>query len=256
MSRLTILMYHMVSTPQSDGEKRYACPPARFRQHMQYLRSRGHQPVVLRDFDRYAAGEMPIPQNAFAVTLDDGYLDNYENALPVLQEYGIPATVFMVSGLAGQVNRWMADKGYPPRAMLDWPQMREMSDAGIEIGGHTVTHARLSQLPAEKIKGEVSDCKAAIEDKIGREVGSFAYPYGLFNDAAQAAVAEAGYRRACSTRSGFNRPTTEKYLLRRIEVQGTDPPWKLRQKMEFGSNEAGLMVPLRYYWGRLRARGG
>ncbi len=102
MSRLTILMYHMIAEPQTSAEARYACPPARFRRHMKFLRTRGYQPVSLRDFDRYAAADAPIPAKAVAVTLDDGFLDNYENALPVLQEYGIPATVFMVSGLAGR----------------------------------------------------------------------------------------------------------------------------------------------------------
>lgn len=254
MSRLTILMYHMIAAPQSRSEARYACPPARFRQHMRFLRTRGYQPVALRDFDRYASGAAPIPHKAVAVTFDDGFRDNYEQALPILQEYAIPATLFMVSGLAGQQNRWMNGVGYPARAMLSWTQVREMSEAGVEIGGHTVNHARLPELPVERVRSEILDCKRMIEDRIGREVGSFAYPYGLFSDAAQEAVAAAGYLRACSTRSGFNRPTTDKFLLRRIEVQGSDSVRKLRQKMEFGTNEAGLMVPLRYYWRRFRAR--
>ena len=89
---------------------------------------------------------------------------------------------------------------------------------------------------------------------LGKEVRHFAYPYGLFNDAVRDAVIAAGYRAACSTRSGFNRPGEDPYLLRRIDVFGTDRLWQFRQKLRFGSNESSRLYALRYYASRLRSR--
>jgi peptidoglycan/xylan/chitin deacetylase (PgdA/CDA1 family) len=85
-------------------------------------------------------------------------------------------------------------------------------------------------------------------------VTAFAYPYGLFDDDARQAVAEAGFRTACSTRSGFNGPDADRYLLRRIEVFGGDNLWQFRQKLKFGANDVSNLYPLRYYAGRILAR--
>ncbi len=83
---------------------------------------------------------------------------------------------------------------------------------------------------------------------------TFAYPYGLFDDDARAAVEAAGYRCACSVRSGFNGPGADRFLLRRIEVFGGDTVRQLRQKLKFGANEVSALYPVRYYAGRLSSR--
>jgi len=93
-----------------------------------------------------------------------------------------------------------------------------------------------------------------IEREIEAAVASFAYPYGLFDEQVVEAVAAAGYRAACTTRPGFNRPGIDPLRLRRIEVFGTDAVWRLAQKIRFGCNTSGVTRPMRYYWGRLRAR--
>jgi hypothetical protein len=93
-----------------------------------------------------------------------------------------------------------------------------------------------------------------IEQQIERPVDTFAYPFGLFSERTPLLVRDAGFAMACSTRSGFNRTDIDPFLLRRIEVFGTDAPWQLGQKITFGTNEASFMMPLRYYWQRLKER--
>lgn len=254
MNRFLILMYHMVREPENRLEARYACPPKRFRRHLQTLIELGYQPLPLTRIETALYDRTPLPEQAVVITLDDGHQDNYTFAFPILQELNIPATVFLVTGSMGKTNAWMAASGFPVRPMLSWEQIDEMHRHGIEFGGHTLTHPRLTQLDAETAMREISGCKQVIEDRLGVSCPYFAYPYGLYDPTIRSLVEAAGYRLACSTRAGFNSPGRDPYVLHRIEVYGTDPVWKLRQKLSFGSNEASLLLPLRYYASRLAAR--
>jgi peptidoglycan/xylan/chitin deacetylase (PgdA/CDA1 family) len=133
-------------------------------------------------------------------------------------------------------------------------QMRALDAAGVTIGSHTSTHARLTELPAEQVTRELSDSKKQLEDLLGKPVCYFAYPYGLFNPAVRDAAEQSGYRGACSTRAGFNREGEDRFLLRRIDVFGNDALWQFKQKLRFGINEAKRTYPLRYYAGRMASR--
>ena len=254
MKRFLILMYHAIDLPRGEREERYACPPTLFAQHMRLLRARGYTPVSLDDIAAYLRLEGEIPDHAVAVTLDDGFQDNFDHALPVLLEHQIPATIFLATGMIGGNNSWMQARDFPSRAMLSWSQIREMSDAGISFGGHTVTHPRLPDLASPQAIREISDSKNTIEDITGCPVKHFAYPYGLLNPQVRDLVEHAGFETACTTRPGFNRPDIDHFLLRRIEVYGQNRAWQLAQKLRFGTNEASPLGPLRYYWKRARQR--
>jgi peptidoglycan/xylan/chitin deacetylase (PgdA/CDA1 family) len=188
------------------------------------------------------------------VTFDDGFADNYSNAFPILQRYKVPAAVFLAVRSLGGENRWMSASGYPRRSMLNWTQIREMHSAGVDFGSHTLTHPRLSALDRDSARAEIHGAKQALEDKLGTAVDWFAYPYGDWSGETVALVREAGHSLACSTRPGFNREDVDPLLLRRIEVYGTDPAWKLLQKLRFGTNDASIFEPMRYYWKRVAAR--
>ena len=254
MNQVLILMYHIVAEPTSAQEARYCCTPPRFESQMRHLGKAGLRLLTLDAIADALDGRAEWPDRGVAVTFDDGFADTFANALPILTRYGIPATMFAVSDLIGASNDWMSARGFPKRRLMSASELREMSAAGVTIGSHTRTHPRLPELDAEAKRSEVRGSKARLEDVIGRSVTAFAYPYGLFDDDARQAVAEAGYRTACSTRSGFNGPDADRYLLRRIEVFGGDNLWQFRQKLKFGANDVSNLYPLRYYAGRILAR--
>ena len=254
MSRLCILMYHMISEPASPLEQRFACPPERFATHLRALRRHGYSPVSLSQVRDYISGSSTLPEKAVAVTLDDGYADNHSEAWPILVEHGFPATVFVTVGTVSDQNSWMLPDGYPARQMLNWSQIQEMHMAGIQIGSHTMTHPRLSTLGRDATRIELIEAKKTLEDRLGAQVDTFAYPYGDWSEQTLEIVREAGHSLACSIRPGFNRPGVDPLLLRRIEVYGTDPAWKVLQKMHYGSNRAGMLEPLKYYWRRAAGR--
>ncbi len=249
-------MYHMISELSLPGESQHRCSPKLFARHMAYLSSRRKTVVSLSDIARYLNGDCSLANNSVAVTLDDGYRDNFEHAFPILKEYDLPATIFLAAGLVGEdVGIFSGETSSPAKAMLTWSQIREMRKTKIEFGSHTITHPRLSKLSREEAEKEITLSKVMIESQLGCPVDSFAYPYGDHTREHKQIAIETGYTIACSARSGFNRPESDPFLLRRIEVHGNDSVWNLALKIKFGSNDGGIFLPLNYYWNRIRDRG-
>ncbi len=251
--RATILMYHILDTPRTEREAKYCCLPERFTEQMAWIAEARH-PVSL---DRLLAGldgKAELPDNAVAVTFDDGFASTFEHAMRVLTRLRIPATMFMVADRIGADNDWMHRRGMPQRTLMDAAQLREMHAAGITIGSHTLTHPKLPECEPEQMLREIADSKSRLEDVLSHPVQHFAYPYGLYDDTARRMVEESGYLSACSTRSGFNNRETDRYELRRIEVFGSDRLWNLKQKLKFSTNDGSWTLPAKYYLQRALSR--
>lgn len=253
MNRALILMYHQVEVPRSAQEHRFCIPPLEFERQMEHL-GQAYTPVTLDALVAGLSGAAALPPNAVHVTFDDGFVGVLEHAAPVLAARRIPATMYAVADRLGRVNDWMSARGYPERALMSAAQLRQLETLGFEIGSHTRSHARLTEVDAERLRDEVQGSRQRLEDALGHEVRHFAYPFGLLDDGVRRAVVDAGYDSACSTRSGFNRAGEDRFLLRRIDVFGTDRLWQFRQKLRFGRNESSRLFTLQYYARRAAAR--
>lgn len=254
MSRVVILMYHIIDTPQAAIEQKYCCLPERFAQQMRWLRGSGRRLVSLDELADHMDRQTPLEDGTVAVTFDDGFDVTVRNAVPVLAKFGVPATMFLLSDRFGASNDWMEGRGFPRRPILSDAAARDLLAAGVAVGSHTRTHPRLPEIEGEQIDDEIRGSKVSLEDRMGRAVDHFAYPYGRYDERARQAVQRAGYRTACSTRSGFNRLGEDRFTLRRIEVFGSDSLAAFRRKLQFGVNDPSLMVPVRYYASRVAAR--
>lgn len=254
MNRALILMYHLVDTPRSYMERRFCTTPHDFARQMTHMAESGYIALSMAQLCECIEGNAPMPGKAMHITFDDGFSCVLEHAAPILQRHGFPATMFALSDRLGSTNDWMTCRGFPERTILSVNGLHALEDAGFTIGSHTRTHARLTDLSAEGARDEISSSKSSLEDALGKPVDYFAYPFGRFSEPVRDLVAGAGYRAACSTRSGFNRAGEDPYLLRRIDVFGTDHLWQFRQKLKFGTNEASLTYPLRYLTRRAIAR--
>jgi len=256
MQRFVILMYHMISEPKTAAEVKYACPPKQFEEHLKMLLSAGFKPVSINAIAEYFSNQTPLPEKSFLITFDDGFEDNYSNAFPILQRYQIPAVIYLATGLIGKTNQWMSKSTFSERKMLTWTQIKDMASQGIDFGSHTVSHPKLIELNDNSVSKELVESKQIIEEQLGIVCSHFAYPYGLLAESTLELVHQAGYKTACSTRSGFNNAERDPLVLHRIEVYGDDCSWKLKQKIKFGMNDASWFFPLKYYSSRLLTRFG
>lgn len=215
-----ILTYHSVG----DRDHEMNVTLDAFREQMEWLAEHGGV-GLLRDA---AQGDSCI-----TITFDDGYRDNLINAAPVLQELGLSATVFVVAGRTGMRLDHAADP--ETGSLMTWEEIRAIEAMGWTVGGHTLTHRRLSDLwPAEQ-RVEIMECTRLLEDHLGHSIEAFAYPYGSaldFNETSKTLVREAGYALALSNRFGVNAPDCDHWALRRMWIDRTDTLGSFRAKIE------------------------
>ncbi|HEY2936957.1 MAG TPA: glycosyltransferase [Gaiellaceae bacterium] len=192
-----IFGYHRVV----DEDDVYAVRPAAFRAHMERVLASDTVPVRLD-----AALDLlqePVEGRYVCVTFDDGYLDTLEHALPVLEELGIPATIFAVADiLDGRASFDWYDS--PPPA-LGWEHMPGLLESGlVDVQAHSRTHARLTALTEAELRNEVAGAKARLEERLRYRLSSFCYPAGIYGEREARAVLDAGFRAGVTTRAGVN----------------------------------------------------
>ena len=215
MLHLPILCYHHVGAPKKSlGHQRLWISKERFTEQMRYLSQSGYRGMTLRDAAAVWA-EKGCLSRAVVVTFDDGYKNFYESAFPILCRYGFPATVFAVTGKVGDTSRWDLESA---EELMNWGELRDLQQSGTEIGSHTVTHPRLTQIPVDDAKREIENSRDALEQELGSAVSSFAYPYGDWSDAVARLAQQARYRLACSTARGNLHRPGDLYHLKRVPV--------------------------------------
>ncbi len=213
--QVPVLMYHYVSVPPPDADKYrldLSVTPANFEAQLEWLAIEGYHPIRVSDLAEYLHGGPPLPPKPIVLSFDDGYLDNYQNAYPILKNYKFPATFFVV-GQFTEDNR----PGY-----MNWLQLEEMAMNGMEIGSHSMTHPDLKGKTVAFQTQEIVGSKALIELRIGVPVKSFCYPAGKYDARTISTVRAAGYLGATATDTQGARQMTEKvFELQRIRVRGS-----------------------------------
>jgi peptidoglycan/xylan/chitin deacetylase (PgdA/CDA1 family) len=233
---MVILMYHAFGR-STEPASRYVVPAQRFAEQMAMLKWMRYEVLGLETFlERRRTGQ-PSNGRCAAITIDDGYADNHAIAFSILQRFGFPATIFLVSGRIGRVTDWTREPSLARREMLSWAHVREMQDGGVEFGAHTRTHPRLSQLSEDAARSEIAGSGTDVADATGRPVRSFAYPYGDCNAVTQAIAADAGFWGSCGTQTGKNTPDTPLHNLRRTEIFGTDSRIEFTLKLQSGRRD-------------------
>jgi peptidoglycan/xylan/chitin deacetylase (PgdA/CDA1 family) len=204
-----ILTFHAIDNRPSV----ISFPPRVFERGIALLRDRGHRTLGLLELaDRIRRGAS-FPERFFVITFDDGYRSVYEQAFPVLQRYGMTATVFLTVGNTKK-KRLPTMEG---RSMLSWHEIKEMHRSGIAFGVHTLTHPDLTRLPAERLETEVVGGKRVIEDALGSKVDTFAYPFGRYDKRCRELVSR-HFLCACSDRLGLLRRNTDLYAMERVDA--------------------------------------
>jgi peptidoglycan/xylan/chitin deacetylase (PgdA/CDA1 family) len=188
-----VLMYHSIEAYDTDPYQ-VTVDPRRFRAQLRWLRHRGLRGVSM--IDLLAARRAGTARGLVGLTFDDGYDDFRTEVLPELRRHGWTASVYVVAGAMGGHNTW--DTPGPRKALMTADRVREMADAGIEIGSHSLAHLRLNQVSDAVLTEQVERSREILSGLLGRDVPGFCYPYGAAGERETAAVAAAGYDYACS----------------------------------------------------------
>lgn len=212
-SQIPIITYHSIDRSGSV----ISTSPDIFRAQMRFFRENDYRAISLEKLIGYFREKNDFPKKSVVLTFDDGFENFYTDVFPILQNYEFSATVFIVTDFCGKTNNWQGNiTGIPCAKLLNWQEIKELSDAGIEIGAHSKTHPRLSKLSLLEAEKEIADSKKQIEDRIGKSVGSFAYPYGDFNHCLKELTAQ-HFAAACSVKLGKMNAKSDFYALERLD---------------------------------------
>ena len=229
-------MYHYLSSPPSDAD-RYrrdlSVPPELFEQHLAYLKEQGYQTITLDDLTYYLTQGRPFPsgEKPILITFDDGYLDNYRNAFPLLQKYGFTGVFFVVTELAERASAGMTapDGLRYADAYMTWDQLRAMTAAGMEVECHARVHEDLTDNDDERLIWQVLGCREMIESNLGRRPRYVAYPSGIYDERVASTFASDGYWGGITTQQGVQQDSSRPFELKRLRVRSTTTPEQLAE---------------------------
>ncbi|MCK4326712.1 polysaccharide deacetylase family protein [bacterium] len=219
MVGIPVFMYHKVSPNRGRKAEKLRVTPEKFDQQMRYLFAHGYRTISASQLLDFCREKRTLPERRIIISLDDGYEDNFLYAFPILKKYGFRAIIFLVTNCIGSDSCW-DEKG--PERLLNWAQIEEMRQAGMEFGSHSHTHRILPSLPEEEMRLEVERSKSVLESKLSKSVEFFSYPWGKLNEEVKEIVEGCGYRGAFSTLPGKNRVGEDSFALRRILIRGYD----------------------------------
>ncbi len=192
--KVPILLYHYISeNPYKDDKARngLSTPPAILDQQLQFIASNGFTTISLDELAAAFDGKMTLPPKPIILTFDDGYVDFYFNAHPLLKKYNMKAIAFISTGLIGG------------GAYLTWGQIDELSHSpNVVIEAHSKHHYSLPSVSEKVLENEIIESKQTLEKHTGYTVNWMAYPYGSFNDNVIAEIKKAGYIGSAATLPG------------------------------------------------------
>jgi peptidoglycan/xylan/chitin deacetylase (PgdA/CDA1 family) len=220
--KIKVLMYHrIVSTESLSYSYPQLCTHTNeFRNHLSLLERLGFTAITFKDYRLFQEGALSLPKKPVIITFDDGYVDTYENAFPLLREFGMNAVVFILGDRQIKENIWDKSSGLPLAPLVDEQQILEMHDGGWEIGSHSMTHAKLPSLPRDQAWDEISRSRMLLEILLNSPVKTFAFPYGLVDNTTKKMVSDAGYTIGCATYSGPPAFDEDSFEIRRIFLPG------------------------------------
>lgn len=211
--RVPILYYHYVGNnpnPKDLQRNALSISPDKFDEQMGYLKNNGYVAISLDTLYASLKKQVTIPNKSIILTFDDGYMDFYYNAYPILKKYGLSATVFIPTGLMGQ------------GAYLTWSQIKEMHSSGLILfGAHSVHHYSLILLSKDILVNEIVESKRVLQDELGIPINFMAYPYGSTNSQVISEVIKAGFIGAIGTWSNKFQSEGTIYNMPRIRISGS-----------------------------------
>jgi peptidoglycan/xylan/chitin deacetylase (PgdA/CDA1 family) len=224
-----VLMYHRISDltekeARSPLMKDLTVSPAAFEQQVRYLIDNGFTPLLAREVEDAVIARRRLPEKAVAITMDDGYKDNFDHAFPILRKYRVPATIFLVTNTVDTAGH------------LSWDDVALMHRREVGYGSHTVHHYDLPDLSILEMDFELRESRRMLESRLVETITSVAYPSGRYNQTVVERARAAGYLAGWKKGGGPVQPGADAFLLPRVRVNGTSSMTDFQRKVWSGAN--------------------
>ncbi len=259
MRPVPVFMYHHVNDHKGDM---VTITRTVFEAQMKHLHDTGCRTLKIPEMLDLIAGRSALRERAVLITFDDGWLDNYLFAYPVMKKYGINSTIFLVtdwiekassakSALPKSVpehsaSKLLVGKGMHHEVALNWNMVREMADSGlVDFYSHTKSHARCDQLSDPDLEEELGRSKSLITERLGRGCPYLCWPKGRYNDVSLKAAEAAGYRAIFTTRPGIVDEASSPAAINRIVVKDSLSWFKKRTFIYTSKLLSGLYLGIK-----------
>jgi peptidoglycan/xylan/chitin deacetylase (PgdA/CDA1 family) len=213
---IPILLYHHINTlpvHMSKAMRRWSLSTERFKSQLDWVKTHDFHPVTMEQLIAHIRHGADLPPKPIVLTFDDGLKEHYSVVFPILEKYHYVGTFFIITDSVGH------------SAFMKWPQILQMSAAGMDIEAHTLTHPNLSTLPHEQAQVEITGSKEILERHLKKAVTVFAYPYGCYNDDTIAITKAAGFEgaaRVSGINDGYVYRADQSFTLERFAIEGNE----------------------------------
>jgi len=208
-----ILMYHYVGDLPEDADEyrvNLTISTERFRAHLEYLQSTEYTPISLYDLHSALIIGTQLPPRPIILTFDDGYANHFDNAFPILQDYGFTGTFFVITDRADNTDP----------AHLNWTQIQQMAVAGMDIESHTKSHPDLRNRDFDFLVFQVLGSIESINAHIDEETRMFSYPAGRYDQTTLTVLQTMPIARAVTTQLGRLHTTDNHLEMTRLRISG------------------------------------
>lgn len=207
-----ILLYHSIGEHGRTPTDRWQVSAADFAGHMAMVSDSGRTPLSASEYAECLQGQRSLPEKAVVITLDDGYADYVDIALPILERYRLRSTLFITTS-------WLGRPG-----MMSAAAVRDLTGGRTEIGAHSATHPHLDTLVRHAVRTEATVARRVLEELAGHPVTAFAYPHGSHRRGTKTAIAESGYRCAFAVKNALSHVDDDPFAIARFTVTARTPP--------------------------------
>jgi len=200
-----VLMYHSIN--KGSAGSRLIVDAATFKKQMKFLKDHNFNCISINEYIDNIKNKKKQKRKSVVITFDDGFEDNYLTAFPILKEFEIPVTIFIVTDWVGDEN------------MLDWSQIKELEKSDlIDIGSHAVSHDMLTRMPKAEMLMEIKQSKQILEDALNKSIELFCYPTGAHSEFIKKMTKLSGYKAACATSVDKRTSLDDLFAIRRIRI--------------------------------------
>jgi peptidoglycan/xylan/chitin deacetylase (PgdA/CDA1 family) len=202
-----IILYHWIDVSPINSQ--YYVPPEKFDEEMKLLHDWGYTTITTELLIKAITEGADLPPRPIVISFDDGHLNNYTNAFPIMKKYGFTGVLYIIANYMGTDKYMNAD------------QIKEMASAGWEVGSHSVSHMDLTSLEPYRQRLEVVESRTLLEKALGVPVLTIAYPFGISDSGVIDYAQFAGYIGGMSLGFTYDQGVSNLYTLQRRDIKGT-----------------------------------